>query len=272
MDNVNTDSDLVEDYNHDHVLLDHDYNESEPVQSVNMELEDLENGPRAEKRSRALDQEEVWTTVQRNKKLLARSISEAGNTTIPEEIIEVSITSKEKLPKRIGLARLLKPENIKDVARVRRHAAAASPAAREGFVVFTRSAGSRPKTVVRSSVLVEIPKIDRGPLDQKNVIGKVLEKRNENHKIGTSVEILKDWMPRNAIQLSNMTFNDPVPNESLSLREICQKLSRFGGQGYLKCSCKKTNIQCSTNRCACKKHAVLCNSRCHYSSTCPNKN
>ncbi|XP_048477920.1 adenosine 3'-phospho 5'-phosphosulfate transporter 1 isoform X1 [Plutella xylostella] len=86
-----------------------------------MELEDLENGTRAEKRSRALDQEEVWTTVQRSKTRLSRSTSEAeiiNNNTGPEEIIEVNITSKEKLPKQIGLARLLKSENIKDVARV----------------------------------------------------------------------------------------------------------------------------------------------------------
>lgn len=107
---------------------------------------------------------------------------------------------------------------------------------------------------------------------KKNVLGKTLEKRNEGHKIGTSVGILKDWLLKNAIQLSNITFNDPIPNENLSLREICQKLSRFGGQGYLKCSCKKSNIQCSTKRCACKKHSVLCNSRCHDSSSCLNKN
>ncbi|KAL0831850.1 hypothetical protein ABMA28_001380 [Loxostege sticticalis] len=107
-----------------------------------------------------------------------------------------------------------------------------------------------PDIDVGSSVLMEIPKIER----------KVIEKRNESHEIGTSVGILKDWLPRNAIQISNITL------------EICQKLLRFGSQGYLECSCKKSNIQFSTKRCACKKHAVLCNSRCHDSSSCLIKN
>lgn len=52
---------------------------------------------------------------------------------------------------------------------------------------------------VGATVLVEVPKVDRGPLDSKNVVGKVIEKRNELYKVGTSFGVINDWLPRNAV-------------------------------------------------------------------------
>lgn len=49
---------------------------------------------------------------------------------------------------------------------------------------------------VGATVLVEVPKVDRGPLDSKNVVGKVIEKRNELYKVGTSFGVINDWLPR----------------------------------------------------------------------------
>lgn len=75
---------------------------------------------RAEKRIREVDEEEVWTEVGRRGKVVVRSASDDDMTRVPEEQIEISITSKkEKLPKQIGLARILKQENILDIIRVR---------------------------------------------------------------------------------------------------------------------------------------------------------
>ncbi|CAH0722374.1 unnamed protein product, partial [Brenthis ino] len=75
---------------------------------------------RAEKRSRVVDEEEVWTEVGRRGKVVARSASDDDMTRVPEEQIEISMTSKkEKLPKQLGLARILKQENILDIIRVR---------------------------------------------------------------------------------------------------------------------------------------------------------
>lgn len=100
-----------------------DFIESEKIiQSKNMDLEIMDDGLRAEKRSRILDQDEIWTTVSRGTKRLARSNNNEGEPsvrTIPEEVIEVSITSIEKLPKQIGMARILKLENIENVVRVK---------------------------------------------------------------------------------------------------------------------------------------------------------
>ncbi|KAL0883175.1 hypothetical protein ABMA27_016617 [Loxostege sticticalis] len=61
---------------------------------------------------------------------------------------------------------------------------------------------------VGATVLVEVPKVDRGPLDSKNVVGKVLEKRNELYKVGTSFGVINDWLPRNAVL--------PTPEEILT--------------------------------------------------------
>ncbi|CAH0729195.1 unnamed protein product, partial [Brenthis ino] len=75
---------------------------------------------RAEKRIRVVDEEEVWTEVGRRGKVVARSASDDDMTRVPEEQIEISMTSKkEKLPKQLGLARILKQENILDIIRVR---------------------------------------------------------------------------------------------------------------------------------------------------------
>lgn len=91
--------------------------------------------------------------------------------------------------------------------------------------------------------MIEVPKVDRGPLDPKNITGKMLEKRNGLFRVGTSTGIIKDWLQRNAIQLSpGAEISDPIPeNTTLLLRAIISKLSLFGGQGFKKCSCRKSH-------------------------------
>ncbi|KOB52225.1 reverse transcriptase [Operophtera brumata] len=67
------------------------------------------------KRSRELDQDEIWSTMVRKAKLYGRAHTENNvSVRIPEYKIEVSVTCTEKLPKQFGLAKLLKAENIKN--------------------------------------------------------------------------------------------------------------------------------------------------------------
>lgn len=125
---------------------------------------------------------------------------------------------------------------------------------------------------VGATVLVDVPKFDRAPLDSKNITGRVIDKRNDLYRIGTAVGIIKDWLPRNAVQPSpGPKFEDKVPEIILPIRGIASKMSPFDGQGFKQCNCKKSNVQCTTKKCACKKHRVLCNSRCHSSLNCCNK-
>lgn len=75
---------------------------------------------RADKRNRELDDEEDWTSVARGKKKFLRCDSgDSNKAVVAEEKVEICVTGKEKLPKQIGLARLLKSENIKGVIRVK---------------------------------------------------------------------------------------------------------------------------------------------------------
>ncbi|GFX98340.1 hypothetical protein TNCV_4909831 [Trichonephila clavipes] len=46
-----------------------------------------------------------------------------------------------------------------------------------------------------STVLVNVPKVDRGPLDGNNTVEIVLDTKNNLYQIGTSVGIIKDWLP-----------------------------------------------------------------------------
>ncbi|XP_049874566.1 KRAB-A domain-containing protein 2-like [Pectinophora gossypiella] len=124
-----------------------------------------------------------------------------------------------------------------------------------------------------STVLVEVPKVDIGPLDSKNLIGKVLMKKNELYQVGTASGIIKDWMSRNALlSCPNAELLIDIPEVTLPLRTVASMSSSFGGQGMKQCNCKKNkNGQCVSNKCNCKKANVLCNSRCHSSLTCNNK-
>lgn len=125
------------------------------------------------------------------------------------------------------------------------------------------------KTItVGDTVLVNVPRFDRSPLDLRNVLGKVLATSNELYQVGTSVGVISNWLPRNALEESSITFDEEIPDVTLGLREIATRLSPIGGQGVKKCMCK---TRCSSTKCLCKKKNLKCNSRCHPSRSCYNK-
>lgn len=98
--------------------------------------------------------------------------------------------------------------------------------------------------------------------------GKVIAVGDDLYRIGTSVGILNTWLPRNALTVTPYSFKGDIPKTYISVRQAATLLSNNGGQGYRKCNCKS---RCDSNRCFCKKNKVLCNSRCHSSLSCSNK-
>lgn len=137
---------------------------------------------------------------------------------------------------------------------------------------MVESSRTKFKTIeIGSSVVVAIPKVDRGPLDVQTVLGKVMDYNNGVYKIGTSSGIIKNWFPRNEIRPSGATASETIPEKTISLRQAVSSQSKFGGQGYTKCSCRPAKKQCDTKKCVCKKSGLICNSRCHNSSGCINK-
>ncbi|XP_045783306.1 uncharacterized protein LOC123879569 [Maniola jurtina] len=69
------------------------------------------------KRTRQVDEEEIWHEVTRSRKRYARTNN--GDGRIPEEKIEISVTSKEPLPKQFAFAHLLTTYKIPNILRVR---------------------------------------------------------------------------------------------------------------------------------------------------------
>lgn len=112
--------------------------------------------------------------------------------------------------------------------------------------------------------------INRDKSDPANLIGVVVSVENEIFKIGTKGGTIKGGLARNTfevIKFKGLKVED-VPEGSFSLREITRKLSIGTGQGFQRCSCKKSD--CQTARCKCFKNGLLCNSACHTGITCSN--
>lgn len=117
-----------------------------------------------------------------------------------------------------------------------------------------------------------IPEVDRGKTDARNLLYVVVAKNEEKqlYQLGTKTGKLKQYYTRNEFDVCKQKFLsiEEVPNEEKSLREIVSQVSLTGGQGYKRCTCKGT---CETKKCKCRFSKVLCNSKCHGSNPCRNK-
>lgn len=56
---------------------------------------------------------------------------------------------------------------------------------------------------VGDAVVVSVPEMDRRPSDWPNVRGIILEIKNSLYRIGTEADVIKDWLPRKMITISN---------------------------------------------------------------------
>ncbi|XP_043464212.1 uncharacterized protein LOC122503410 [Leptopilina heterotoma] len=124
---------------------------------------------------------------------------------------------------------------------------------------------------VGDNVTIPIPDVDKAKSDFRNVIGVVLEKKDELHRIGTRQGIINRLYCRSEFDKCKASFIDEqdVPqDETISLRSIATQESNTNGQGFTRCHCQTS---CKTKRCLCRKKGLLCNSKCHSSSTCCNK-
>lgn len=120
-------------------------------------------------------------------------------------------------------------------------------------------------------ILLNVPKVDRGPLDCPNLIGKILKIQNNVYQIGTKGGIIKTWFSRSDFQISGAQILEDIPEKSISVRQAVAYESKFGGQGYNTCKCSVSKIRCQTKKCLCKKANQLCSSKCHKSAPCGNK-
>ncbi|XP_041365670.1 uncharacterized protein LOC121380767 [Gigantopelta aegis] len=126
------------------------------------------------------------------------------------------------------------------------------------------------------NVTIPIPFVDRGKGDPRNIMGVIVDRdENDLYRVPVRAGILKGRYCRNQFDLCTHQLNsieDMSRDGEVGLRQAVQSESRCGGQGYAKCNCAASGKQCRTNRCKCFKSGVKCNSRCHSSITCANKN
>jgi hypothetical protein len=125
------------------------------------------------------------------------------------------------------------------------------------------------------NVTIYIPLVDRGRGDPRNIMGVVCERDNNDlYRIAVRAGMLSGKYSRNQFDLCAhklLTNNDISTEQEVGLRSAVQFESKCGGQGFFKCNCSGTG-RCKTNRCKCFKAKVKCNSRCHSSTSCVNKN
>lgn len=124
--------------------------------------------------------------------------------------------------------------------------------------------------LVGDNVLVRIPDVDRGRLAPRNVMAVVQSVDDGFYKLATKTGILQKLFCRNEFQLAdNNVFidNSNIDNKEISLRTASSDISG-STQGFISCMCNK---KCINRACSCRKNNLLCNSKCHHSSSCSNK-
>ena len=126
---------------------------------------------------------------------------------------------------------------------------------------------------IGDSVTLKVPDAYKGRGDFNNVMSRVVEiDYNGMLTLGTKHGILKGKYTRGEVTPCGESFisaESVLNTKTLPLRELARLESNGTGQGFWKCSCKKS---CKTGRCKCKSNNVLCNSKCHLTrSTCENK-
>ncbi|CAN0008561.1 unnamed protein product, partial [Heterosigma akashiwo] len=137
---------------------------------------------------------------------------------------------------------------------------------------------------VGTVVLLKIDNVDRAHGDPTQLVGVVAESTAKgNHTIVSRPGVLKNKYYAGDLQvLKHSTPDMHDLNEALesgswkkmktmSVGTAARHESRTGGQGFIRCNCKKGCAR-SSKKCRCKTKGVLCNSRCHRAAgTCDNK-
>lgn len=72
---------------------------------------------------------------------------------------------------------------------------------------------------LHSSVALNVPKVDRGPLDPQNIHDKIVDFQNGFYRIGTAAEIIKSWFSRSELLESGAAMTDQVADKEITLRE-----------------------------------------------------
>ncbi|KAK4880961.1 hypothetical protein RN001_004280 [Aquatica leii] len=140
----------------------------------------------------------------------------------------------------------------------------------QGAKMLKNSDVKFPPAKVGDNVRIRILDVDRGRGDPQTVLVVVMNVEGGFYKLGTENGVLKQLYFRSEFTIlhEKLLTLASVGTEEKSLRTVASSQSLTGGQGYTRCNC---TTKCTTNRCKCKNNKLLCNSKCHKSSSCCNK-
>ena len=94
--------------------------------------------------------------------------------------------------------------------------------------------------------------------------------RKKPYTIGTQDDVLSQKYIRNQFLPTESIFLplSDVPQRQTTLRSSATFENNSTGQGFVHCQC---TTRCKTKKCKCRQLFRLCNSRCHNSNCCNNK-
>ena len=95
------------------------------------------------------------------------------------------------------------------------------------------------KPTLGQNVRIKIPDIDRAKMAPRSIITFITDiKEEEFYELGTNLGKLKALYTRNQFTLckENILSIEEVGTEEISVREVVNKLSLVGGQGFRKLS------------------------------------
>lgn len=149
--------------------------------------------------------------------------------------------------------------------------AAAKGLKEQAEVMLRRSQRVLSALAVNDSVQVAVPKEDRGPMADKNVLGVILgEPHKGYYEVGTKHGKLERLVHRRNMQQTEVRVIEAadVPNKKIALRGSAAKSSLTTALGFIRCKCSKL---CVSRICVCKRKGLKCGSNCHKSTSCCNK-
>jgi hypothetical protein len=123
---------------------------------------------------------------------------------------------------------------------------------------------------INDLVRISVPKIDRFGVDRPTLPCKILEKINDQYRLGCKFGVINVLYSAGEIEpLGTEQFPelDEILTEEITLREAA-RLQNVGMTTGSICNCKGI---CNSNKCCCKKKGNVCGSRCHGGNQCQNK-
>jgi hypothetical protein len=186
--------------------------------------------------------------------------NEVSNQPIPIDPVLVDITNKVSLQEEITNHEILREAARRDLENYT-----------EKMVKQMNKGRKRPNSYeIGDLVRIFVPKIDRFGTDRPMLPCKILEKINNQYRLGSQFGIINIFYSPEEIDplgVNQYPELETIPTNTITVREAARLQNVASTTGSI-CNCKGN---CNSNRCHCRKMGNNCGSRCHGGRQCQNK-